>query len=1468
MSSSNLYRIALSNLNGADFEKVCQIIVKNKWNSTSLRFPTSHSGGDGGMDAWDEVELKKYAFSIRQEWNTKILEELSKLSKYNSSVSPNKQFTTMIYLTNQDISTKKVNDFKIKHRTDIFSLDLTIYTIEELSNIISDYLLFNDDYKLYDLLDLTALKIVDRKENLYGLPIEDDGFRDNFEKKYTILNSNKYISNLNNYDSLQGMIVNNINNHTHSHYFITADAGMGKSYEIKRTIHSIAMYNKDTSLSNSKVFAFYYDLKTYIEQDIAPWEKEYVLHADQYYVFLDGWDELSFNNQSKLKQIIQSSLNNKPRTYFVISGRTGSFSETDLYSLFPSNHINCYISLPDKEFSFFPKDNILDMRIPFFRNLQQELASDSQANLSIPNLLRQWLIKDLQKYEHKEQKRHNHRTETQYKRILTKIGEFAFSLFEQGKNTFDETMIVDKFPTDEDEIGERIIKNESWISTDPKTDPKTFYFQHKIFQEYLVALYFVTEYPDTIPSPFITGLNNQMIKQQYGNIFFLWLSIIDKKLYRQALKLAKHPENIMLVLSCDFTHISEDERLDVFENIINDLDNINYNFSDIERLSLWINSLSNNEQLKAIDTLYTRVSKGLKKSNTKSAQFLLSVLTKLQNNEMKLHKQAALDILYILFGMYINKTRKIKLELSNINNLLYFIDNTFKIDNEFENYCKDQKLDSSGLLDDFRIFRITEDFVRELGTSKLNYCNEESINEFFEKYSQDLLSVLLLFHKNYPSMVTMGNISSDNEYKNVVTIGESLRESMAIDFFLSSYTKGGNSIPDSVKNFVLDAFCILFEEYRQKGMSHLAYQTLYQDIFSLAHRCFMLGSLSEQQYEKFRQTIVPLLGETSFDWINMIKAIIEKAPSNEQHKWTEDLLQYKDDASLWFVFDQLFFISIDLSDKKYVECLLERLELNKEPSLNQSNPYYIYTSLLDRYYQTFNNEALDDKWKQQYHKIFGDRDRAQTEYNNDKQLLEHKSVKAELEDVNALFDKDIFNRAILHILELKSKYHLKYSDLLLNSISLKLLSFFQSDKKEYELGKILVQEYPNQILCNFLWQHWEGLTKEYFENKFSTLEWDRVRTRCIGKIIGNISFYSIGTIEPISIDDNREIYFKTKDDSSTSSSKNQLIDYIQDIKEAVNSTINLDIYYKYNILIWLKLNREAIDIPVEHLQTYINQPTLSVLSHPMSSSPFMTLEYILGTDKAIIELCKQNILNYTPPDLERHRWDFYLAFLKFKLTKTDSDIDKIVEKIEIIMKDSTSINPENSEILQLEYTSFCKYLELDKDKPLINIDISTLKTLLQKRTTIPSIWAEQIKEQFEKSTNDQEKYKYGLYCAENNNDIVEWLISHWLSGGDIPPDSFFRFEYPNALKYKFLLSNSLYQQLCGLLEYACEFEELSTRRESIYHLSKTWIENSTTSKKQYYILKESVVRIIQKHSEYNWLKTEWLRSIEAAVSKN
>ncbi|MGL5254310.1 MAG: NACHT domain-containing protein [Brevinema sp.] len=1442
-TSATIYITALKYISASDFETVCRKIIEYKWNSSGLRFPSNHAGGDGGNDAWDLTYKRKYAFSIQRDWKAKIESELEKLATYNNQSKDH--LLEIYYLTNQDISTKESNNFISKIKT---SASISIFSLQELASICEQYLQENDDPGFYNILGIAEIISSTKNSNSYGLPNLDTwNESEDFEKNILVSeNSTEFL--LSNKKNLADLFFENIDHDVHKHYLIMADAGMGKSYEIERTISLIFQNNKNENNKHKKISAYFYNLKTFSGN--FEWNNHSPNVNTKHYVFLDGWDELSINNQYTVKKHIEETLNNKPLTYFVISGRSGSFDAVRLEQSL-KNYIKGYIALPNNIYSEF-SGHPLYLSIPFFKNLSSSMESEPTSTAS--QLMEVWFEKEWAKHCEKNSLPKSLREKTNHQKILSKIGKFAYSLFKESRNDFSEQELVEL-----DETLENILAEESWISRDPK-DITHFCFKHKIFQEYLIALYIYTDIQDPFLE-FCTGFEKSLIKKTHSNIFYLWLDIVSqskevKKIEQneiriRALNLAKETQNIPLLLSCDYSYIEGKTRVEIVQTVLDKFYEINFTYSDIGKISLWIKSLGESEQKSITIMLYKSIldlSISYNSQDGKLEIFTSILLNIIKNKKNIIDKSDILALLHKIFDLYTAGTQRLKPTLSNINEILCCLDSSFKIDREFEEYYKDNKEILKQYLSDFKVFYVVETFMTEIGTTR-------DFNSVFLQYKDQLLSILpLLEISNFNGGISYGDTTQDDEYTPILEIGMSLKDIYNITILFDSVLKQ-DSPSDELLNFIFEAFIILFKKYHNKGYYILVNNKLYELILSQAHQLFT-KNLSGDQHKILRGIFTPdQVLKIDYYWDSYIYNIIDTAPPKEKKEWLNLYLSYYlNNNNPSKCVDHIISRTLDFSDKPEVEKILSNIKASKRVSSLKLLDYK-FSSILDTYYHR-NNGDISPKWKSEYTKIFEERDNQEQQFEKDKEELLQKSNEHQKE-IEVLFDYSLFKKELESIVNLAEELKIADWYLFIESyLSQRLSVYNDSDSQEYLNAKKILEKFPNQILVSFLWRYWNGFNRTRLET-LKKEDWERIRLICISDIIGEISTYG-NTIDFKGVE-----YFKQKN-NDIKNEKHKLLKarFSEIIKEPFH--YQQDIHHKINILLWLTLNGIKVDFPEEYIPLYLDYPTLRMWGHPLSCNPYLPLEILIGSNQIILKVCKQQILE--SPITKMHWWQFYIAYLRQYLSKEDCDLLQITIRIKSILDIAIDENWSSVEGIKSEYIAFQKEFEIPLDDSIKIFTPDDVSTFFRHQKSIPNNIQNLIKKKFQQSESNIEKYKYGLYAVDGDSEIARWLINYWLEGGDVPRQFLLSDLYPSALAAKFNIDDELLSLLCKLLAYSCEDDKLSTRREALLIISQNWIANSIKTQDQFLELRKTVNTIVASSVRFKYLKTIWLRDIEEACS--
>jgi len=584
MSDDSLYYKALERLNAdtpgsSDFEKIGRLIAKFMYPDYNFRIPEGGQGTkDGGYDGRDPIKRAKLACSTQKDYEKKIKDEVVK-SKKNGDLE-------IIYFSNQVIP----EPIKLSIEEEILKEGIKLYIsgIAELSNRIDEHLEHHhdkDDIELYDLLELSFLKVGEYYKRGEIIPFNDINIDKPYKKKVIINNINTYGSYSEekiSYNPLLDFIVSCLSTdskYIFSNISICGIGYLGKSYLMKSTFnYLIDEFSDKNNYNKYKYLPFiqFFELKHYFMGSIKDLIKN---NIDPFLVFLDGLDELSESARNELNSEIHNILRVNRHINFVISGRNSSFSDFEIYS--NSFHLSLvkYIDYYDielkgliDEYKNTPLEDLLP--IPMYRNyvLEKRIPKNTNVYELYGLLVRDNFKKDKERRDYSRKITSRITSEEIIDKIMNSLSEFCYNLFiDNNKRKFSEIQLKNHFTNYEHFI---FIINSSII--DYCDENKISFISNFYFEYFVVEALLAKKINKIIRHFFLRG----KIYIPNIDILMIFLNMSKSKSlikYKRIMKKIKK-ENVANILLSEFDSISDKERYKYFKLI----------FSEYKKKNFWI----------------------------------------------------------------------------------------------------------------------------------------------------------------------------------------------------------------------------------------------------------------------------------------------------------------------------------------------------------------------------------------------------------------------------------------------------------------------------------------------------------------------------------------------------------------------------------------------------------------------------------------------------------------------------------------------------------------------------------------------------------------------------------------------------------------------------------------------------------------------------------------------------------------
>ena len=571
MGNETLYFKALERLNSytsgsTDFERICHIIIKFMYNDYNFNTPEGGRGTqDGGYDGYDPIKKAKLACSIQKEYKEKIKSEVEKSKKNGDS--------KIFYLSNQLISEIEKN--RVKTENDNKNIDLIIVGINELSREIDKYFQNQNDTELYDLLDLSSLRVgaYYNRSEVKPCNIEYNG---NIYKKQVIINDKYVNTNFAKKEISENPLLDFLllyfsekERDSFKNITLCGIGYLGKTFLMKKTFNTlIDEFSCENNYSKYKFLPFiqFYDLKIYSPNLIISKVKNDI---DPILIFLDGLDELNERKKIELDKEIQNIINHYANVHFIISGRNSSFIDIGIFTDSIHLYLEKYFDNDDiqlvklmNEYKDTPISDLLT--IPIYRNfiLENKISKDSKLDDFYDVLVQENLKKDKKRrdYSSNISSRMAYNSETEISAIINEISDFCYELFINKRNVFTENEVKECF------------KNENhffifiYSSIIDYRDKNTVSFVSNFYYEYFVSNALINkDINSIIQNFFIRG----KVRIQYIDILMLFMNLIKTKQKNLYGKIRKKliEDNIACILLCEFDLIANNDRYKYFISI-------------------------------------------------------------------------------------------------------------------------------------------------------------------------------------------------------------------------------------------------------------------------------------------------------------------------------------------------------------------------------------------------------------------------------------------------------------------------------------------------------------------------------------------------------------------------------------------------------------------------------------------------------------------------------------------------------------------------------------------------------------------------------------------------------------------------------------------------------------------------------------------------------------------------------------
>lgn len=676
MNDKTLYYTALKNLNSyndgaSNFEKICHIIINFMYEEYNFQIPEGGQGTkDGGYDGYDPIKKAKAAYSTQERYEEKINREIEK-SKKNGDLE-------IFYLSNQIIAEPKKKQIERKCYTET-GIKLIISGIDQLSQKTEEYLLNKNDSKLYDLLQLSFLRVGECYNRNEVKPF-DIKFNNKMYKKQIVIEDKKlfYCTNIAktkiSKNPLLDCIYSYLSNGNYNMFNNISLCGIGyigKTYLMKTTFNALI-----DGFYEDGFFILFYDLKYYSDGKITDKVKVGIIPT---LIFLDGLDELSENKKIPLKNEINDIKYKNKNVRFIIAGRNSSFFYFEIFDKAIKLYLEKYFDYEDLELRKLMNDYegkpVADfLAIPIYREFISEEKIPPNSTI---DKFYNMLIQDRLEEDKKTRDYANGNTPRMISKIdigvvIDKASKFCYELFKSKRNVFTEKEIIKYFGLDDNYIffiNSSIIdySNENSISF-----VSNFYYEYftsnallsKNINE-IIQIFFVEE-KIYIPHIDILMLFKSLAKTRASNIHCEIMKMI-------------HRDSISSVLICEFDLFSNDDRYKYFKSIFENYNNKNKviyyaqfykTYSPLKNIYNMAHRmqqlLSNSHKIKAINLLKSEICVYLKRpSKEKIYAFYNAIilLTPFINdlwNEDEQNSLKKISIPTIQFFLYNKISKKIK----------------------------------------------------------------------------------------------------------------------------------------------------------------------------------------------------------------------------------------------------------------------------------------------------------------------------------------------------------------------------------------------------------------------------------------------------------------------------------------------------------------------------------------------------------------------------------------------------------------------------------------------------------------------------------------------------------------------------------------------------------------------------------------------------------------------------------------
>jgi len=1515
----------LRKINDDNFECLCKDILEKKLN-TKLR--TYRKGKDGGIDvSCFTVGKRKIVLQAKHYINSKYSDLYKTLKNTEvdnvERLKPDKYYVyTSLELTPKQLG--NIHSLFSKYMEDtsyiVTAIEINAF-LRQKENI--------DIVKRYFQLSIEEIEIFHlmMDQNKQVLSVSDFGINKShidlynkdeyYEKKIFIVN--EIDNNQNTYSTIFDLVYNNFSNREYRHYLISADAGMGKSYEMKKAV--VILYNKakdnlDKKEKEKIVQAYFYDLKNFHNKDNPPWEKAYPHSSSETFcVFLDGLDELSESNQVLLRKMIGEELANRESTYFVISGRTSSFNDTGIESIFnDKNKINCHISTPEK---------LLD--IPFYRNIVDELGIKD--SISLLDLMEKLYKNEFEKFLVKNDVVGKNTDKKYYKRLVNVIGNFVHKQFIREDNSWNNEYIdyfIEDISEDDNFINdlEFFIKHAGWISVHKTKENEIEYsFSHKIHQEYLIASNLVQSVKNEIPKVFLAGKHGQIIKDKYSNIFALWLQLQQSqnydtsKIINKAIELLITKENIEVVFMCDVANLGSQNSCLIFKYIIENLMELPFLGWQSKEIASIFSKCDEENKNELINILIEEINENIKSDTFRGRKndYFSTYITILEYVVNNYHTLINVNEIKDILKSIINtieepndkykKYKNIKYSKYSIFKLNDIIKNQYAEDFNVYNYIdKNIKIDDE-YKEDFKVCQIMHDFT--------HYYHSNTSEDTIKKYHKELLSIIVVLETKY-SYLRGGFFTTPNEITDEYAEPEPISlhsPALYLKLFLEQFLEQKNTfnndkktleeIPSSLRTFILEAIKLLIDKCEENELLAVKQYDIFGMMLSILIR--MSNNLAEEENEKLQDIFLSEKLVSSCHVYNRIPSIIENIPNEYKKDWFNKFAGILEKENKVFLntvsIESILFTIIQNKENNDgdLDCYLQLIKKKcKEGIYGFENMYKHALVILKK-----KDTELFKKYSDDYNYFLGSFD----ELNKKREeLLDNLKKTAEdniSKEINCLFDKNIFKRDGLEIFEIMESIdmdNIKYQMLpqIYNCSYSNIEQHIKYHVNDIENIKKFdfIDKYPNQIIVNFLMK-FNNISKSYFGKWIETPEWDYYRFTIIVNYIADSveSFLHQNKKNTYGIE-NKESYLESDNNTLKLPYETELVNRIDGIKRELSKNINnIHPSVKLDLYIWFKKEKKFdIELTDDDIYNFI-QCRNEINSNSISENIFYHLEYLLGTDKKIkiIEACAKYI-NYVAENKESTITDMNFEFsISFIITYLKINYDKIIDCGNI-----DSINDKIIDIfvygLKKSKTYLCqeilwylenKELENKIDGLLTKDDILSLSkdvyysffdrllvynTFKNKISLFPNIH-KILKAIFnELGDEDDLKYTISLIILNNNSDVLSWLVKYFVElDGTIKNNDYFESRRESML-FNYSFNDDAIGILLKLLKYAHEKNPILERRKILSSLALSWLYNSS-NKDNFYNIKTIIEQLMQNSDNLkNYINHDrWLIRLEEKV---